>query len=77
MNVAMEPSEHVVHEGFLADIAVGDLKSGESREVETALCFLTYGRFEVSAEVRAFQPSQLESRAGVGQLIAIVRGIDT
>jgi hypothetical protein len=77
MDLVMEPSEHVVYEGVLADLAVGELNSGECREVETALCFLAHGRFEISAEVRAFQPSRVESRAGVGQLVAIVRGIDT
>lgn len=77
MDVTMEPFEHAVHEGVLTDIPVGELKSGETRELEMAVCFLAYGRYEISAEVRAFQPSRLESRAGVGQLIAIVQGADS
>lgn len=69
----MEPVEHIVHEGVLTDFAVGRLDGGESREVETALCFIAYGYFEIFAQVRAFEISRMDSRAGLGRLVAIVR----
>ncbi|KAF9464726.1 TRAPP II complex [Collybia nuda] len=77
VDLAMEPLEHVVHEGVLIDLTVGELKSGQSREVEIALCFLACGRFEIFAEAKAFQPLRLDRKAGVGKLVAIVQGINT
>lgn len=68
----MEPAEHVVHEGVLTDLAIGRLGGGESTDVETALCFITYGYFEILAQVSAFDASRIDSRAGLGRLIAIV-----
>jgi trafficking protein particle complex subunit 9 len=69
----VEPVEHVVHEGVLTDLAIGRLAAGESREVETALCFIAYGYFEIFAQARAFDTSRSDARAGLGRLIAIVR----
>ncbi|RDB21392.1 hypothetical protein Hypma_011623 [Hypsizygus marmoreus] len=74
MDLEMNPSEHVVHEGMLAELPVGRLESGESREVDISICFLAYGRFEISAEVRAFDSRQLDTRAGIGLLVAVVQG---
>ncbi|KAG6909694.1 hypothetical protein DXG01_015895 [Tephrocybe rancida] len=77
MDMDMEPSEHVVYEGILTELAVGRLESGESRDIDTAICFLANGRFEISAEVRSFDaPRSDTDRAGIGHLIAIVRGSD-
>lgn len=76
MDLEMEPSEHVIHEGVLSELAVGRLESGESREVETAVCFLAYGRFEISADVRAFDSPWGDTRAGLGHLVAVVRADD-
>jgi hypothetical protein len=69
----MEPSEHIIYEGVLSDLPIGRLESGESREVETPLCFLSYGRFEVLAEIRILGGLRIGSGAGIGQLIAIVQ----
>ncbi|KAG5727958.1 Transport protein particle subunit [Termitomyces sp. T112] len=77
IDLEMEPLEHIVYEGVLNDLAVGRLESGETRELETAICFLSKGRFEISAEVRSYDvPPSDNSRAGIGHLIAIVRGVD-
>lgn len=73
MDLTMEPAEHVIFEGVLAGLSLGRLESGESREVETPLCFLAYGRFEVVADVRTFGIAQPHNKAGLGQLTAIVR----
>ncbi|KAF8077925.1 TRAPP II complex [Lyophyllum atratum] len=74
MDLEMEPSEHIIYEGVLTEMAVGRLGSGESREVDTAICFLAYGHFEISAEVRSFDSPRSDTRVGVGQLIAVVEG---
>lgn len=77
MDIEMEPSEHIVSEGVLSELAVGRLESGETREIDTAICFLSKGRFEISAEVRSYDtPWSDASRAGIGQLIAIVQSGD-
>lgn len=72
VDLEVEPAEHVVHEGVLTDLAIGRLGGGESTDVETALCFITYGYFEILAQVSAFDASRIDSRAGLGRLIAIV-----
>jgi trafficking protein particle complex subunit 9 len=73
VDLEAEPVEHVVHEGVLTDMAIGRLEGGESREVETALCFIAYGYFEIFAQVRAFDTSRVDTKVGLGRLIAIVR----
>jgi len=70
MDLEMEPSEYVIHEDVISDVVVGRLQSGDSREVETAICFLANGRFEISADVRVLEFRG--ARAGTGHLIAIV-----
>ncbi|GLB34932.1 putative transport protein Trs120 or TRAPPC9, TRAPP II complex subunit [Lyophyllum shimeji] len=74
MDVEVEPSEHVVYEGVLTEMPVGRLEPGESREIDTALCFLVYGRFEISAEATSFDSPRTDARAGIGHLIAVVKG---
>lgn len=71
-DLGFDPAEHIIYEGVLSDLPVGHLQSGESREVETPLCFLSYGRFELAAEVRALDLSYAESRAGFGHLVVDV-----
>ncbi|KAF7363484.1 hypothetical protein MSAN_01004300 [Mycena sanguinolenta] len=65
-----QSSPHVIFEGLLRDVPIGRLESGESREIETGLCFLAYGRFEISAEARIV--GSIESK-GMGRLTAMVR----
>ena len=77
MDLEMEPSEHIIYEGALSELVVGLLESGETREIEAAICFLSEGRFEISAEVRSHDaPPSDTNRVGIGHLIAIVRGDD-
>ena len=73
MDLEMEPSEHVIHEDVVSDLVVGRLHSGDSREVETAICFLANGRFEISADVRVLESGG--ARAGTGHLTAIVEEV--
>ncbi|KAJ7285808.1 TRAPP II complex [Mycena rebaudengoi] len=65
-----QPSQHIIYEGLLRDVPVGRLESGESREVETGVCFLAYGRYDISAEAKVV--GHTESK-GIGRLTAIVR----
>lgn len=64
----MEPSEHIIYEGVLSAIPIGRLESGESNEVELAICFLSYGCFEISVEVRPLGAAHDDSRVGAAQL---------
>jgi hypothetical protein len=65
-----QSSPHVIFEGLLRDVPIGRLETGESREVETGVCFLSYGRFEISAEAKVV--GFAESK-GTGRLTAMVR----
>ncbi|KAJ7774579.1 TRAPP II complex [Mycena maculata] len=65
-----QSSPHIIFEGLLRDVPVGRLESGESRVVDTGLCFLAYGRYEISAEAKVV--GSTESK-GAGRLVATVR----
>jgi hypothetical protein len=67
------PSEHVVHEGVLTDLPIGCLKSGESREITTSLCFLASGHFEILAQLRGFGASETDNRQTRSFITAVVR----
>lgn len=73
MNLMMEPMEHIISEGVLSDIPLGRLGCGESTEVETGVCFLSLGRFQIDAEIRCVGSGSGDSAAGLGQLGAVVR----
>lgn len=70
MDLEMEPSDHMVYEGVLSELPVGQLESGESREVDIAVCFLAFGRFGISAEVRGFNSSRIDSREAIDVIVA-------
>lgn len=72
MDIEVDPSDCVVCEGALTDIAVGRMSAGESREVVTTLCFLAVGRFEVSTLVRPFTTLPMGRGPARAQLTAIV-----
>jgi hypothetical protein len=74
VDLNLEPAEHVIFEGIISNIPIGRLQSGESDEVETALCFLAYGRFEISAQAWVLGATQTDTyRGGNGHLTAVVR----
>ncbi|KIY43410.1 hypothetical protein FISHEDRAFT_53353 [Fistulina hepatica ATCC 64428] len=69
LDLALSPSEHLIYDGVLSDIMVGELRPDETREVDTALCFLANGGFEISASVRvkgSLEPSLCHLVASVG-----------
>jgi len=66
----LQSSQHIIFEGLLRDVPIGRLESGESREIETGLCFLAYGRYEILVEAKVV--GSAESK-GAGRLTAMVR----
>lgn len=66
----LQSSSDVIFEGHLREVPVGRLESGESREIETGLCFLAFGRYEISAEAKVGGSSECK---GAGRLAALVR----
>ena len=70
IDLAMTPAEHLIYEGILSHIPVGILQPGQSFEVETPLCFLALGRYDLHGEARHVDTLR---RAGAGQLRAVVR----
>lgn len=67
----MDPLEHVLYEGVLRDIPVGRLEEGETSDVSIPICFLSRGRFVLSATVRS---SDTKTAEGVKRLTALVDG---
>ncbi|KAK7054867.1 hypothetical protein VNI00_003330 [Paramarasmius palmivorus] len=71
LDLQIEPSEHILHDGALYDIPVGRLDSNESRELDTTLCFLSHGRFEVRGAVKVVGSPHLLGN-GFSQLVCLV-----
>jgi hypothetical protein len=71
-DLSMEPAEHVIAEGVVTGMPIGRLQSGDSKDIELALCFLCFGRFDIRAEVRILGTDRNGSKAGTTQLIADV-----
>ncbi len=71
LNVEFEPSEHILYEGVLTGIPVGRLQSEEVHIVSIPLCFLSYGRFTLSATVFSIGENLSE---GSNHLTAVVLG---
>ncbi|KAJ7219315.1 TRAPP II complex [Mycena pura] len=70
VDLDLQSSPDVIFEGHLREVPVGRLESGESREIETGLCFLAFGRYEISAEAKVGGSSECK---GTGRLAALVR----
>ncbi|CAK5277407.1 unnamed protein product [Mycena citricolor] len=70
VDLDLQPLQHVIYEGLTRDLPIGRLEPDESHEVETGLCFLAYGRFELSAEARIVGSRECK---GTGRLVAVVR----
>ena len=73
MDLEANPSEYVIHEGVITDLAIGRLKNGESREIITSLCFLASGRFDISAVVRCLETSGVDNRTARAHTTALVK----
>jgi len=72
IDLEVNPPEYVIYEGVITDLAIGRLNNGECREVTTSLCFLASGRFDISAVVRCFGTSGMDSRTARAHTTVIV-----
>lgn len=73
VDLDLKPAEHIIYEGVISNIPLGQLQSGEARELEMPLCFLSQGQFEIRAEVRILGAARSERPIGGGLLRAVVR----
>lgn len=75
LDLSIDPSEHVIQEGISSGVPIGRVKGGETKEIETPLCFVACGRFEVGAEIRVapLRREERSYRVGVGRMTALVR----
>ena len=74
LNLELDPAQHVVYQGELADISVGRLAKGETHEMETPLAFIACGRFDFSAEVWALGRTHGSALVGHGKMRIDVSG---
>ncbi|KAJ3540870.1 hypothetical protein NMY22_g4126 [Coprinellus aureogranulatus] len=72
MDLELDPVESIVFEGILNDIPLGRLEVNEVRDFSLGVCFLSTGRFELSAQVRPFGIPHLEVRSARTSLIASI-----
>ncbi|KAG7092479.1 hypothetical protein E1B28_008831 [Marasmius oreades] len=71
VNIHVEPTEHMIHDGALSEIPVGTLGKNESQEIDVGICFLSHGRFDINAVAKVVgNPHQHEK--GMTHLACIV-----
>ena len=70
-NMFFEPEKHVIYQGVLHEIPLGEVQSGKTRELEMAVCFVSCGRFELRAQVEILDSPRGEL-AGSGHITVLV-----
>lgn len=71
VNMSFEPEKYVIYQGVLQGIPLGEVQSGETRELEMAICFVSCGRFELRSQVEILNAPRGEF-AGSGHVIVLV-----
>lgn len=71
-NLSLEPAQHIIYQGVLADIPLGRLTPGESSETELPIAFLARGRFDILSDIRALNTADAPGSMGRGDLRAVV-----
>jgi len=66
-----EPEKHVIYQGVLQGIPLGEVQSDEIRELETAICFVSCGRFQLRTQIEILGAPRGES-AGSGHVLVLV-----
>jgi len=66
-----DPEKYVIHQGVLQGIPLGEVLSGETRELEIAICFVSCGRFELRSQVEILGAPRGEL-AGAGHVTVLV-----
>ena len=70
-SMSFEPEKHVIYQGVLQGIPLGEVHSGETRESETGICFVSRGRFELRAQIEILGAPRGEL-AGSGHVLVLV-----
>lgn len=70
-SVFFEPEKHVIYQGVLQGIPLGEVRGGETRELGVAICFVSCGRFELRAQVEILNAPRGEL-AGSGHVTVLV-----
>ncbi|KAF9227891.1 hypothetical protein BS17DRAFT_693370 [Gyrodon lividus] len=73
LNLIPGSEDHILFEGSLTAIPLGNVGSGQSKAIEIPLCFLCVGHFELGVEARLPAAPEESGRAGVGRVRAMVR----
>lgn len=70
-SMSFEPEKHVIYQGVLQGIPLGEAHSGETKELEMAICFVSCGRFELRAQIEILGAPRGEL-AGSGHITVLV-----
>jgi hypothetical protein len=70
-SMIFEPEKHVIYQGVLQGIPLGEVQNGETRELEMPICFVSCGRFELRAQVETLNAPRGEL-AGSGHITVLV-----
>jgi len=70
-SMSFEPEKHVIYQGVTQGIPLGEVQSGETRELGMAICFVSCGRFELRAQVEILDVPRGEL-AGSGHITVLV-----
>lgn len=70
-SMLFEPEKYVIYQGVLQGIPLGEVESGETKEMEMAICFVSCGRFELRGQVEILNAAPGEL-AGSGHITVLV-----
>ncbi|KAF9246496.1 TRAPP II complex [Melanogaster broomeanus] len=70
LNLIPSSEEHIIFEGSLTEIPLGDVGGCQSKVIEVSVCFLCVGHFEFGAEARLLG-------VRVGRIVTVVREDDS
>ncbi|KZT26443.1 hypothetical protein NEOLEDRAFT_1062821 [Neolentinus lepideus HHB14362 ss-1] len=73
LDLAMDPAEHVIHEGILNAIPIGLLRPNGSHDVDIVVCFVCGGTFNITATVRTLAALPSAGKVGFGDLTVLAR----
>ncbi|TFK54866.1 hypothetical protein OE88DRAFT_1653405 [Heliocybe sulcata] len=73
LDLAIDPADHVIHEGILTAVPIGLLEPNESYDVDTAVCFVCGGSFSIGATIRTLGAPPNAGNIGSGDLTALAR----
>jgi hypothetical protein len=71
-DIVVDPADHAIQEGPTSGIPIGRLEPGAERELETPLCFVACGRFNVHVEARAISAAAQVAKVASATLKATV-----